>query len=277
MKNLWLFIVNNIHLLLFILLEVVAFLIITSYQPYPQSTLLTSANRAVAGINEGCDNVVTFFLLRHDNEVLNEQIAQLQMQVLSLQNQLESANEKAVLADTTYSYTHLGYRILPAKVIDITTTHEHNYLTLNKGSKDGLAEGMGVVDGNRVVGIVSCVNERFAQVVPLIHTSCNLSSRILKNGQIGFTNWRGFDASHVGLMEIGRHIPVEKGDTVVTSGMTLTFPEGLLIGVTDKVRLSDGDNYYQIRVHLATDYHNLRYVQVLDNTMKSQLDSLKHE
>jgi len=278
MKNLWQFILKNIHLLLFLLLEVVAFLLITHYQPYPRSTVLTSANHVVASVNETLDNIVAYFHLRQDNAMLNAEITRLQLQVQDLQNKLEPIQEKDSMPDSVfYQYAHLGYRVIPAKVIDITTHQEHNYITLNKGLRDGVQSGMGVIANGGVVGVVNQVNESFSLVVPLIHTSINVSARIQTNGQIGFTHWEGHDIGHVQLMEIGRHIPAEEGDTVLTSGLTATFPEGLMVGVMDKVRLEEGDNYYQIRVRLNTDYHHLRYVQILDNTKSYELDSLQHE
>jgi len=232
----------------------------------------------VAGVNTTGDNIASFFRLRRDNELLNTEVTRLQLQLLALQNQLEPVRELDGLSDsTTYQYAHLGYTIIPAKVIDLTTHQEHNYLTLNKGLRDGIQSGMGVVANGCVVGVVSSVNDKFSLVVPLIHTAINLSARIQTNGQIGFVHWPGHDVSHVQLMEIGRHIPVEKGDTVLTSGLTATFPEGLQIGVIDKVRLSEGDNYYQIRVRLLTDFHHLRYVQVLNNTSLNSLQDLHHE
>jgi len=278
MRNLWQFILKNIHLLLFLLLEVVAFLLITHFQPYPKSTVFTSANRMTAGINSAGDDIVSYFRLRRDNEQLNAEVTRLQLQLQTLQNELEPRLEKDSLPDSLcYHYAHLGYSIIPAKVIDLTTHQEHNYLTLNKGVRDGVESGMGVMADGAVVGVVSGVSDHFSLVVPLIHTAINVSARIQKNNQIGFTHWEGHDIGHVTLMEIGRHIPVEEGDTVLTSGLTATFPEGLMVGVMDKVRLSEGDNYYQIRVRLTTDYHRLRYVQVLGNTMSQEMQSLYHE
>jgi len=278
MKNLWQFIVNNIHLLLFILLEVVAFLLITHFQPYPKSTVFTSANRLVAGINETGDDVAAYFHLRQDNEELNTEITRLQIEVQELQNRLEREQEKDSISDSTfYQYAHLGYQIIPAKVIDITTNQEHNYLTLNKGLRDGIQSGLGVMANGSVVGVINQVSQNFSLVVPLIHTGINVSARIQQNGQIGFTHWLGHDVNHVQLMEIGRHIPAEEGDTVLTSGLTSTFPEGLMIGIMDQVSLNEGDNYYDIRVRLATDFHHIRYVQVLSHPLNAELDSLLHE
>lgn len=272
MKNLLQFIMQHSCLFLFILLEVVAFLLITSNQAYSRSTILTASNQVVAGVNAMGDNMLSYFRLRKDNEQLNEQISRLQAQVQFLQNTQEQLEEQK--DTTTYRYAHLSYQFIPAKVIDLTTNQEHNYLTLNKGARDGVEVGMGVVCNQGVVGVVSRVNERFALVVPLIHTGINSSARIKKNRQIGFTSWKGHNYRHINLAEIGRHIAVEEGDSVVTSGMTTTFPEGVMIGVVEKVRLNEGDNYYDIRMRLATDFRKLRYVQVLRNTAKKEMEEL---
>ncbi len=232
---------------------------------------MTASSRTAASINQMGDHIVSYFSLRKDNDLLNDEICRLQAQVQDLQNRLEPAVERDSLC---YRYADLDYRMIPAKVIDVTTDKQHNYLTLNKGTRDGIYEGMGVICNRGVVGIVSRVNERFAMVVPLIHTTLNLSSRLQQSGYMGFTHWEGFDSRHVQLLEIGRHIPVTEGDTVVTSGMTATFPEGIAVGVVDKIQLDDGDNYYNIRLRLSTDYTNLRYVQVLENAVKAEMDSL---
>ena len=274
MRNLLEFIINHSHLLLFLLLEVVAFLLITSRQSYPQSTVLTASNRVVATTNQTADNIASYFHLRKDNEDLNAEICRLQQQVQDLQNQLEPLAENLTDSTSIYQYAHLRYRTIPAKVIDLTTNHQQNYLTLNKGAIDGIAEGMGVMSDKGVVGIVGRVNDRFALVIPIIHTATHLSARILKNGHLGFTHWIGHDSHHIDLMEVGRHISVSQGDTIVTSGLTPTFPEGLLIGVVDKVRLDEGDNYYTIRLALSTDFHQLRYVQVLDNPSAPAMQQL---
>lgn len=271
MKTLFQFIVRIRHFLLFLLLEVVAFLLIGFNLDKPQTAFLTASSAVVGTFNSTGDNIVAYFTLRHENEQLNDEICHLQQQVLDLQNRLEPQLESD---SSFYQYAHLCYGFIPAKVIDLSTDKQHNYLTINKGARDGIREGVGVVANGCVVGIVSVVNERFSLVVPLIHTAMNLPARILRNGDMGFTHWDGTTPRHVQLTEIGRHSQVAEGDTIITSGMTLTFPEGLLVGVVDKAELNEGDNYYRISIRLGIDYHNIRYVQVLDNTIQPELDSL---
>ena len=274
MRNLVQFIVQNSHFLLFIVLEVVAFLLIITRQAYPRSTMMTAANSVSAGVNGGADYMAQYFGLRSDNMQLNDEVCRLQAEVERLTNLLEGQTETDSAA-AGYQYAHLGYQMIPAKVIDIATGNERNYLTLNKGLRDHIEVGQGVIEGNSVVGIVSSVNEHFSLVVPVIHIGTHLSSRIAKNGYIGFTRWSGVDSRHAQLTEIGRHIEVTPGDSVITSGLTATFPEGLMIGVIERADLDEGDDYYRIRMRLTTDFKRLRYVQVLANPMADEMQSIQ--
>jgi rod shape-determining protein MreC len=107
-------------------------------------------------------------------------------------------------------------------------------------------------------------------VVPIIHTKISISSRLKTNGQIGGTAWDGRNCQYVHLKEIARHISVNEGDTIVTSGLTSVFPEGVMIGEVYETSLGQGDNYHQTTVKLSTDYKSLKYVQVLRNKNKNQ-------
>lgn len=177
------------------------------------------------------------------------------------------ANEREILVerDSQYVYTHLDWDFIPAKVIDMSINKQHNYLTINKGARDGIVEDMGVIGSDGVVGVVCAVGEKYSLVVPIIHAKMSISSRLKSNGQIGGTEWNGCDHRQVKLIEIARHVPVCVGDTVVTSGLTDIFPEGLMVGIVVKTELGDGDNYHQTDMVLSTDYKSLRYVQVLHN------------
>jgi rod shape-determining protein MreC len=124
---------------------------------------------------------------------------------------------------------------------------------------------MGVVCQNGVVGIVSAVGEKYALVVPVIHTNMNLSCRLKKNDYIGRTQWLGKNHREVKLEDISRHISVELGDTIITSGLTPIFPQGLMVGTVISSDLNEGDNYHNIQVELSTDYQAIKYVQVIYN------------
>ena len=266
MRNLIDFLIRYSNFLIFLILEVVAFILIGTTHEYQQSSVWSSTNRIIAGTNRIRSSINGYFHLREDNTLLSEENALLKSQLMELQNKIEPTVE----CDNQYIYTHLDWEYIPAKVIDITTHKQHNYLTLNKGSRDGIKKDMGVVCAEGLVGIVSAVAEKYSLVVPIIHTNISISTRLKSCGQIGGTQWDGRDHQYVHLTEIARHISINTNDTVVTSGLTSVFPEGILIGVIDDIELNPGDNYHSATIQLSTNYRALKYVQVLRNRNKEQ-------
>ena len=270
MRNLIQFLVRYSNFLIFLILEVVAFILIGTCNDYQQSAIWSSANRIAAGTNNIKTSIVDYFSLRADNAELAEENARLKAELMFLTNNVETLSER----DSQYVYSHLDWDYMPAKVIGLTTNKQHNYLTINKGKRDSIEVDMGVISADGVVGVVSAVGEKYALVVPIIHTKISISSRLKSNGQIGGTSWDGRNYRFVDLIEIARHVSVNKGDTIVTSGLTDVFPEGLMVGVVSETELGAGDNYHQTVVELSTDYKALKYVQVLRNNNTKMTDKI---
>ena len=270
MRNLIQFLVRYSNFLIFLILEVVAFILIGTCNDYQQSAIWSSANRIAAGTNNIKTSIVDYFSLRADNAELAEENARLKAELMLLTNNVETLSER----DSQYVYSHLDWDYMPAKVIGLTTNKQHNSLTINKGKRDSIEVDMGVISADGVVGVVSAVGEKYALVVPIIHTKISISSRLKSNGQIGGTSWDGRNYRFVDLIEIARHVSVNKGDTIVTSGLTDVFPEGLMVGVVSETELGAGDNYHQTVVELSTDYKALKYVQVLRNNNTKMTDKI---
>ena len=270
MRNLIQFLLRYSNFLIFLILEVVAFILICTCNEYQQSAVWSSVNRMAAGTNMIKTNIVEYFSLRVTNAELAEENARLKSELMQLANDMELAAER----DSGYVYSHLDWEYIPAKVISMSTNKQHNYLTINKGLRDSIQVDMGVIGADGVVGIVSAVGEKYALVVPVIHTKISISSRLKSNGQIGGTSWNGRDHRQVNLTEMARHVDVKVGDTVVTSGLTDVFPEGVMLGVVAETKLGAGDNYHQTVVELSTDYKALKYVQVLGNKNAKMTDKI---
>jgi rod shape-determining protein MreC len=242
-------------------LEVVAFILICNSHEYQQSAVWSSANKIIASIENTTTQIKDYFQLSEDNAHLAAENARLKNELMLLNNLVEHQIER----DSQYIYTHLDWNYIPAKVIGSSVYKQHNYLTINKGTRDGIQEDMGVICNNGVVGIVSTVGEKYAIVVPIIHQKISLSCRLKNNGQIIGTHWDGKDYRMVSLTEIPRHVSVYRGDTVVSSGLTPIFPEGIMVGIVDHTLLNEGDNYHKTLMQLSTNYKTLKYVQVLHN------------
>ena len=261
MKNLLQFLTRYSNFLIFFILEVVAFILITTTNHYQQSATWSAANQFVASIQQTTTSISDYFALKQENERLAQENAALKSQLMLVENAAESIIER----DSQYIYSHLDWEYIPAKVIGVTTHKQHNYLTINKGRRDSIEVDMGVVCHEGVVGIVSAVGERYALVVPLIHTEMNVSCRIQTNDYIGRTHWLGKDYRELQLEDISRHITVNEGDTIITSGLTPVFPSGMLVGTIRQATLTEHDNYHHITLQIATDYKKINYVQVIYN------------
>ena len=82
MKNLLQFLTRYSNFLIFLILEVVAFILICTCNEYQQSAVWSGANRMVAGINNIKTNVVEYFDLRAANAVLVEENARLKADLM---------------------------------------------------------------------------------------------------------------------------------------------------------------------------------------------------
>ena len=260
MQNLLKILLRYSNFLVFIALEVAAFLLVSYNNAYPRSSLLSTANDFVAWQNEVVSEVRGYFSLRSQNE-------QLAIENADLRNQIGSMKSGEV--DTTFHYQ-------PAKVVQMTTDRLHNYLTINLGSKDGIQRGQGVRNEEGVVGIVRTVGRNYSVVLPIINTHTNLSCRFSKNDYIGTLQWDGKDSRFAQLADVAAHMVVNVGDTIVTSGLSPVFPEGIPVGIVENSVLKEGDSYHTIRVRLHTNFKRLRYIEVVQNADIEELEELQN-
>ena len=257
MQNLLKILLRYSNFLVFIVLEVAAFLLIGFNNPYPRSSVFSTANDVVAWQHEQVSEINGYFSLRHQNELLAEEN-------IALRNEL-SARDSAEGGAIHYA---------SAKVVQMTTDEQHNYITINRGRKDGIQRGQGVRNGDGVVGIVRTVGRNYSVVLPIINTQTNLSCRFAKNYYIGTLQWDGKDSRFAMLTDVAAHMVVNQGDTIITSGLSPVFPEGIPVGIVENSVLKEGDSYHTIRVRLHTNFKRLKYVEVIQNAHQHELEEL---
>ena len=260
------------NFLVFLALEVVAFILIVSNNHYPKASFISASNTLVAWQMEQTTKVNDYFHLKTENDHLMEENALLRDSLVALSNRLEAEIEDSLMRP--YQYAHLQMKYIPARVIQLTRNVGHNYLTINKGELDGIKKGQGVRNKDGVVGIVCTVSDHFALVMPVIHMQSQVSCRFSGNKYIGTLAWDGKAWNEAYLMDIASHVSVTEGDSVVTSGLTTAFPEGVPVGVVKSVSLRPGDSYYKIDVKLSTDFRKMDFVQVIVNPLTEEQELL---
>jgi rod shape-determining protein MreC len=134
---------------------------------------------------------------------------------------------------------------------------------------------MGVIDQNGVVGIVNVVTEHHARVISLLNPNFRLSCKIKGNESFGSLVWDGNDPRYVVLEELPRHTKYQKGDTVITSGYSAVFPEGIPVGVVVSNNKGRNENFFALKVRLLSDFSTLNNVQVVLNNASEELRRLE--
>lgn len=249
---------------LFLLLEGICAWLIIAYNNRPNAAFLNSSNVLVASINTFSSNTGNYFQLKEINE-------QLTRENLLLREQLANASLAQVTIDTTAK----KFNLYKAKVINNTFRRSLNYLTLDAGLVDGVSPGMGVVSGIGVVGQVKSASKNFATVTSLLHRNLMISSSLQKSNTLCTVQWDGDDPTEATLKYVPRHVPMEEGDSVVTSGFNAVFPEDILIGIVSEISLKENDVFYDAKVKLAVDFSSLDYVYLIENLQMAEQDSLE--
>lgn len=271
MRQLFLFFYNYRAFFTFLFLEAIAAWLVIKNNQYQSSSFYNSANSTVASVLEFQNNITEYFKLRDVNQDLANENAFLKVR-------LEQYNQKENLTSIPYLRPEVvnQFQFQVVKVINNTTRNVYNYITINKGTDDGIRPGMGVIGPKGVVGKVKNCSKNFSTITSVLHFDNLISSKLKKNGAFCTTKWDGKNPTKANLIYLPKHIKIAKGDTVVTSGFNAIFPEGVMIGIVREVRDDvPVESFDRIIIDLTTDFNSLSYLYVVDNKLKSQLDSLK--
>jgi rod shape-determining protein MreC len=279
LKTLITFFIRFSAFFLFVFLEIIAVFLMSHNKGIQESALLNSSNNVIARMYEVSNNVVEFFKLSAANDNLSNENTALKNQIIELKNQLASVQPADIVTDSlTFKIApEMQYSYISAKVINNTTDKVLNYITINKGGRDGIRPDMGVVSDLGVVGIVKDTSANFATIVPLLNPKFQLSCKFKRNNYVGLMRWSGLDYRYSNMLDIARHVDVKQGDTIVTSGLTMTFPEGIPVGKVNKVQISPSDAYFTIEVLLAVNFRTLSHVSAVDFKYAQEAKALKEK
>jgi rod shape-determining protein MreC len=270
MKTLLRFIQKYSNLLLFLLLEVIAITFMVQGNSYQRSKI-TAMNRQITGyVYDKFDGAREYFSLKELNQQLAEENMEMRNSLELISKRLDSA---AVSEELRGSYR---YFFLPSRVIHNSVYRQYNYLTLDKGKNDGVFRNMGVISDQGLVGIILESSAHFSTVLPVINRDFKLSARISSNNYAGILQWEGGSPRHAVLTEIPFHVELAIGDTILSSGFSSIFPEGVKVGVIESFQLETG-NFYDIRVKLFTDFQRLYHVNVIRNYRQEEQLNLENQ
>ena len=283
MRNLLAFLAKYNHWFVFILLEVICFVLLFRFNNFQGSVYFSSANAVAGKVYEYNSSVTTFFNMSQSNKKLSERNLILEQQVRALTQYIATHHGDSLAMEQCQKQALAGFKLIPAKVIQSTINREDNLITIDKGKADGIHEDMGVACGTGVVGVVYMASDHYSIVLPVINVNSNISVMIRKRGYFGFLHWKGTPSDIAYVDDVPRHARFALGDYVVTNGYSSIFPPGIIVGKILHVFNSSDGLSYRVQLRLSTDFGKLRHVCVIDNSalkdkallLKAAQDSLK--
>ncbi len=275
MRNLLDFFLKYNNWFLFILLEVISFALLFRFNNYQGSVFFTSSNYMAGAVYETANSVTGYFHLKSINDDLAQKNVELELQMERLLEKLTELTHDSSGIERMRKESLSGYDIFKAKVVNNTLTHADNYITLDKGEKDGIRSEMGVVDGNGVVGIVYMTSDHYSVVIPVLNSKSSISCKIKNSDYFGFLKWDGGASNYATVKDMPRHSLFSLGDTIVTSGHSAVFPSGIPVGTVEDISDSHDGLSYLLKVRLFTDFGKLNDVRVI--AKKTQEEQLRLE
>lgn len=265
MQNLIQFLLRTGALFLFIGLELICFSLIVRKNDHQRDLYFQYSSTLTGKVSAQFQSFVDYWSLSEVRDSLLNENAQLQHQLY---------HSYGILRDTMPRDSGLLYRITPARVIKNSINSRNNYLMLDKGSDAGIRAGMGVLHDDGPVGIVIATSRRFSKVLSILHSESMVSAAIKRNNYFGSLVWRSSNPEKMRMEAVPKHADLRIGDTIVTSGQSVVFPRGIMIGVVDAFWVDRGSSFYSIDVSLNLDISRISYAYLVDFTLAAELDSL---
>ena len=281
MQKLLAFIVAKRHWFLFFICEIVSFALIYRNNVYQQNIMLSSANAITGRLLSASGAVFSYFDLQKVNKEIHERNSRLEMEVIRLREQLNIKTTDTVSFGQVFLNDSIlrneRYQFITATVANNAVNKPHNYITISKGLSDGVRPDMGVISPQGVVGIVTNVNNSFSVVMSMLNMKSRMSCKIRNTSFAGSLSWKGGDVRYMFLDQIATHATFQVGDTIETSGYSDVFPSGIMVGTVESYTRQTDDNFYSLKVRLATDFQSLHLICVIDNRLQKEQKEIEWE
>lgn len=278
MRNFILFIRRFSNLILFLIVESVCIVLMARTNTIQGDSIMSSANVFLGTIYQKQNDVAYYFALRRMNDSLLQENARLQDQIMSyksvdtLHDWIQTHEVKP--EDTTVQVVRFArYKYKTARVINNSIGKADNYMTINRGKKDGIRRNMAVVSGSGVAGRVVHVSNNFASVRSVLSTNLQVSTK-LKNNTFGVVTWGGKNPNELVMKDIPQQIQVNIGDSIYTTSYSI-FPPDVLIGTVARKEVIKKNSLQLLYIRPATNFSTIQYVYVVGNELMDEKQNLE--
>jgi len=266
------FIIKYKYFLFFLLLEIVAISFTIQGHSYHKSKFVNSANFVTGGLYKRINSFKEYTNLRTFNQQLLDENTRLK-NILS-QSSKDTTVRNFQVIDTTRYFQKYTY--IPSKVIHNQYHKKYNYLTLDKGSKNGVTTDLGVVNSNGIIGITNSVSENYATVLSILNENAKINVKLLRSLHFGTLEWDGRDYNILQLVDLPIQANIKAGDTIVSGGKSTIFPEGIPVGTIMNFS-KENNSYSRIDIKLFNDMSAIGPVNIVINLDKEEIKNLEQD
>ena len=265
MRNLLRFLWKYSKFVLFILMEVCCFYLIFKNNSFQRSSWINSSNAFAGNVFTTVNSIKEYFALKETNELLAAENARLRTQ--SLGSYAKYITTKTIVGDTVLKQQ---YTYIPADVVNNSVNRRNNYLTLNRGYKQGITRDMAVITSNGIVGYIKDVSANYCTVLSILNKDAKISAKVKRYDELGSLIWEGGDYRYGLLQDIGTHVKIAKGDSIVTSNFSDIFPSNIMIGTVESYAPREGGEFYNIKVKYSANLKNVTHVYIINNILRQE-------
>ena len=268
MQQIFNFIFKNSNRILFLLLLGISLALTIQSHSFHRSKIISSANFLSGGVYEKVNNLNEYLNLKTQNEALALENAK-------LKSLLFSKKDTTAIKKLDSLKGVKPQDIIVSKVIHNSYNVYENYLTLNSGEIDGVKPDMGVINSLGIVGIIENTSPKYSTVISILNKRSQINAKIKKTNHFGSLTWNGKSTGFVQLTDVPRLASIRKGDTIVTGGQSVIFPENINIGTIDRIEIDNQTHYYTIEVKLFNDMTNLGHVYIIKSKDREEITNLE--
>ena len=197
--------------------------------------------------------------IAQENVLLTKQVEKLTADVAALERVGE---ENVFLREGLGFRTSQRRELIPVEIISRDFQNPDQNLTINRGSRHGVALGDPViVAGNILVGVVAEVAENTSAVDLLTSSKVAINALVVPGGASGLV--RGEHGLGMTFDLVSQNEVINPGDQLLTSGLGGQFPKDLLIGEVSRITSGESELFQRASVLPATNYRDLNFLFVL--------------
>lgn len=278
MRNIILFIRRFSNFFFFLVLQIIALSFLFRFNKFHEAVFMNAAGEVTGRFSTKYNTVEYYFHLKKTNEALVQENARLR-NLLRQNYQGPDSTQKLVVdsikVDSLLKVQRFKY--YPAKVVNSFVNMQNNYITIHRGSNQGLIprKDWGVISPQGIVGRLVSVGPNFSMVMSALHHDFRISSILKKGGETGSVSWDGEDPRYLTMINIQKSAQVAVGDTVLTSNVSDIYPAGIMVGTVAGIDDNKSSNFYKLKVKTATNFSTLQYVYIIEDLQRDEQKKLE--